>query len=62
MEKCLKDVVVVFTAHLSLTIKPLTRKYKKVVVLATMLEGKVVRLQHGGQYELYNFVEKIKLP
>ena len=35
----LKDDVVTFTAHLSITIKCLTR-YKQKVVLATMLEGK----------------------
>ena len=34
-----KDDVVTFTAHLSVTIKPLTR-YKQKVVLAAMLEGK----------------------
>ena len=34
-----KDDVVTFTAHLSVTIKCLTR-YKHKVVLATMLEGK----------------------
>ena len=37
--KCWKDNVVMFTAHLSVTIKPLTR-YKQKVVLAAMLEGK----------------------
>ena len=37
--KCLKDDVVTFTGHLSVTIKRLTR-YKKKVVLAAMLEGK----------------------
>ena len=36
---CLKDDVVTFTAHLSVTIKRLTR-YKQKVVLAAMLEGK----------------------
>ena len=36
--KCWKDDVVTFTAHLSETIKHLTR-YKQKVVLATMLEG-----------------------
>ena len=35
----LKDDVVTFTAHLSMTIKCLTR-YKQKVVLATTLEGK----------------------
>ena len=35
----LKDDVVTFTAHLSVTIKRLTR-YKQKVVLAAMLEGK----------------------
>ena len=34
-----KDDVVTFTAHLSVTIKRLTR-YKQKVVLAAMLEGK----------------------
>ena len=38
-EKCWKDDVVTFTAHLSVTIKRLTR-YKQKVVLAAMLEGK----------------------
>ena len=37
--KCCKDDVVKFTAHLSVTIKRLTR-YKQKVVLAAMLEGK----------------------
>ena len=37
-EKCWKDDVVTFTAHLSETIKHLTR-YEQKVVLATMLEG-----------------------
>ena len=37
--KCWKDDVVTFTAHLSVTIKRLTR-YKQKVVLAAMLEGK----------------------
>ena len=37
--KCWKNDVVKFTAHLSVTIKPLTR-YKQKVVLAAMLEGK----------------------
>ena len=36
----LKDDVVTFTAHLSVTIKRLTR-YKQKVVLAAMLESKV---------------------
>ena len=36
--KCWKDDVVTFTAHLSLTIKRLTR-YKQKVVLAAMLDG-----------------------
>ena len=35
----LKDNVVMFTAHLSVTIKRLTR-YKQKLVLAAMLEGK----------------------
>ena len=38
-EKCWKDDVVTFTAHLSVTIKRSTR-YKQRVVLAAMLEGK----------------------
>ena len=37
--KCWKDDVVTFKAHLSVTIKRLTR-YKQKVVLAAMLEGK----------------------
>ena len=39
--KCWKDDAVTFTAHLSVTIKRLTR-YKQNVVLAAMLEGKSV--------------------
>ena len=38
-EKCWKDDVVTFTAHLNVTIKRLTR-YRQKVVLAAMLEGK----------------------
>ena len=38
-KKMLKDDVVTFTAHLSVTIKRLTR-YKQKVVLAAMLDGK----------------------
>ena len=37
--KCWKDDVVMFTAHLRVTIKCLTR-YKQKVVLAAVLEGK----------------------
>ena len=37
--KCLEGDLVTFTAHLSITIKRLTR-YKQKVVLAAMLEGK----------------------
>ena len=37
--KCWKDDVITFIAHLSVTIKRLTR-YKQKVVLAAMLEGK----------------------
>ena len=37
--KCWKDYVVTFTAHLSVTIKRLTR-YKQKVVLTAILEGK----------------------
>ena len=37
--KCWKDDVVTFTAHLSVTIKRLTR-YKQKIVLTAMLEGK----------------------
>ena len=37
--KCWKDDLVTFTAHLSVTIKRITR-YKEKVVLAAMLEGK----------------------
>ena len=49
-----------FTAHLSVTIKRLTR-YKQNLVLAAMLEGKsIYALQHGGQYKSYYFVEKLK--
>ena len=39
LEKCWKDDVVKFTAHLSVTIKRLTR-HKQKVVLAAMLDGK----------------------
>ena len=38
-EKCWKDDVVTFTAHLSVAIKRLTR-YKQKVVFAALLEGK----------------------
>ena len=38
-KKMLKDDVVTFTAHISVTIKSLTR-YKEKVVLAAMLDGK----------------------
>ena len=44
----LKNDVVTFTAHLSVTIKRLTG-YKQKVVLAAILEGKRYALQHGGQ-------------
>ena len=37
--KCWQDDVVTFTAHVSVTIKRLTR-YKQKLVLAAMLEGK----------------------
>ena len=37
--KCWKECVVMFTAHLRVTIKRLTR-YKQKVVLVAMLEGK----------------------
>ena len=37
--KCWKDDMVTFTAHLSVTIKHLTR-YKQKVVFSSMLEGK----------------------
>ena len=40
--KCLKDNVVALTAHLSVTIKRLTR-YKHKAVLAAMLEGHVLQ-------------------
>ena len=40
--KCRKDYVVTFTAHLSLTIKRLTR-YEQKVVLTAMLKGKSMR-------------------
>ena len=53
--KMLKYVVVLFTANFSVTIKRLTR-YKQVAVLATMLEDKVVALQHGGQYKSYTIL------
>ena len=42
--KCWKDDVVMFTAHLSETIKHLTR-YKQKVVLATMLEGESMSMR-----------------
>ena len=41
----LKDDVVTFTAHLSVTIKSLTR-YKQKVVLAAMLEGTAANTNH----------------
>ena len=48
----LKDNVVSFTAHLSATIKRLTR-YKQKVVMVNMLEGTAAN-------KLYYFVEKLK--
>ena len=58
--KCWKDDVVTFAAHLSVTIKRLTR-YKQKLVLAAMLEGtEEYALQHGAQYKSYYFVEKSK--
>ena len=49
--KCWKDVVVMLTAHLSVTLKCLTRCKQKVVLL---------QFQHGGRYKSYYFVEKSK--
>ena len=46
-EKCGKDDVLMFTAHLSLTIKRLTR-YKQKVVLVAMLEGKSMPFNMGA--------------
>ena len=54
-----KKGVVTFAAHLSLTIKHLTR-YKQKVVLAAMLGGQEYALQHDGQYKSYYFVEILK--
>ena len=48
-----------FTAHLSVAIKRLTR-YKQKVVLAAMLGGQEYALQHGGQYKSNYFVAKSK--
>ena len=45
--KCWKDDGVTFTAHLSETIKRLTR-YKQKVVLAAMLEGKSMPFNMTG--------------
>ena len=45
--KCWKDDVVTFKAHLSVTIKRLTR-YKQKVVLAAMLEGKSMPSNMAG--------------
>ena len=52
--KCWKVDVRTFTAHLSVTIKRLTRSKQKVVLAA------ILGLQHGGQYKWYYFVEKSK--
>ena len=49
--KCWKDDLVMLTAHLSVTLKFLTRCEQKVVLL---------QFQHGGQYKSYYFVEKWK--
>ena len=43
--KCLKDNVLTFNAHLSATIKSLTR-YKQKAVLAAILEGTVANTNH----------------
>ena len=55
---CWKDDVVTFTAHLSVTIKRLTR-YKQKEVLAAMLEGKGVP-SNMVAITLHYFVEKSK--
>ena len=54
----LKYDMVTFTAHLTVTIKRLTR-YKQKVVWPPW-GGQEYALQHGGQYESYYFVEKLK--
>ena len=56
--KCWKDDVVTFTAHLSVTIKHLTR-YKQKVVLAVMLEGKSMP---SNLVSNANHTTKIKVP
>ena len=58
--KCWKDDVVTFTAHLSITIKRLTR-YKQEVVLAVMLEGKSMPLT-WRLIQLILLSWKIKVP
>ena len=54
-----KDDVVTFTAHLSVTIKRLTR-YKQQVVLAAMLEGKSMPSNMAGNTN--HITWKIKVP
>ena len=55
----LKKDVVMFTAHLSVTIKRLTR-YKQKSSFDRRVGGHEYALQHGGQYKSYYFVEKSK--
>ena len=55
----LKKDVVMFTAHLSVTIKRLTR-YKQESSFGRHVGGHEYALQHGGQYKSYYFVEKSK--
>ena len=57
---CWKEDVVLFSAHLSVAIKRLTR-YQQKVVLAIMLEGKSMPSNMAAmQYKSYYFVEKSK--
>ena len=54
--KCWKDDVVTFAAHLSVTIKRLTR-YKQKVVLAAMLEGNSTPSKMAANTNHTNFLK-----
>ena len=54
--KCLKDDVVMFTAHLSIIFKRLTR-YQQKVVFAAMLEGKRMPSNMAGNTNHTNLLK-----
>ena len=58
---CWKNDVVTFTAHLSVTIKRLTR-YKQKLVLAAMLEGKSICPPTWRPIQIILLCWKIKVP